>query len=57
MKRSSEERKDEDTTIQSDFLTNPAEERKDEETKMQSIFFTKPVEEGRIMTTCSRADF
>ena len=47
MESSLEERKDEDTTMQSEFLMNPAEERKYEDTKIQIIFLTKPVEERR----------
>ena len=38
LKRYSEERKYEDTTIQSNFLTKPAEERKDEDNKTKRTF-------------------
>ena len=55
LKRYSEYMKDEDTTMQSVFLTKPAEERKDEETKMQSIFLTKPIEERKDKYTMKKS--
>ena len=45
--KSSEEREDEDTKMQSEFFINPAEENKNEDTKVQSILLTKPIEERR----------
>ena len=57
MKRSSEDRKDEDTTTKNEFLMKLAEERKDEDTKMQSIFLTNPVEERKDKGTTEKINF